>query len=527
MFRSLKAKLVIAFGLLIVVLFSLAGLYLVDSKERELTRSINDSIEVFSRLTGNKVVRDYGTYFEPGNFISFQAEINDLLSDSEFLSSITLITYAGEEVYDSNEDDVEAYKGEIRLIDDAVTLDRVQARNNSLLLEDGSVLYMKVNSDRDITFVDGNENFLENGLGDKDRIVNIITPVSGAFGVVYSMTYESLDQALFLAKMQIFVIAMIGLVLSLMLSYMISVSITNPLQLLKEGAMRIAQRDFSVRVFVKGRDEVGVLAQTFNKMAEDLEASTEAMLYKERVQKELELASQIQADLLPEGEVELEKFDVAGGLVAATEVGGDAFDYIKMRNNKRLIYLGDVTGHGVPAGIIASIVNAMLYVLRDMTDLKEILRKLNEVILDKTTMKVFMTMALVLLDEQKSSVQYVNAGHPPILYYSAKDKKVVEIRLQGMALGLSDKVAESSQLQEITMNPNDVLVMYSDGVPEAVNPSGVQYGMQKLRQIVQDAANDLYTAKGIKNAVVADVIQYIGNEPHRDDITVVVLKCSG
>jgi serine phosphatase RsbU (regulator of sigma subunit) len=525
MFRSLKAKLVISFGLLIVVLFSVTGLYLVDAKERELTRDINESIQVFSRLTGTQVVKHYGQFFEPGNFISFRREIYDLLQDSVFLDQIALIDYVGEKVYDSVEDDVEAYSGEARIVDDA-TLERVQARNSSLLLDDGRVIYLTVGSERQTVFVNENEEIVD-GLDDKDRIVNAIAPVASSFGVVYGMDYGSLDENLFVAKVQIVVLALIGLVLALMLSYMISVSITNPLKLLKEGADRIAKRDFSVRVSVKGKDEVGMLASTFNKMAEDLEASTEAMLYKERVQKELELAAQMQQELLPDEELETEFFDVSGGLVPATEVGGDAFDYIEMNDGRHLIYLGDVTGHGVAAGIVSSIANAMLYAMKGVSDLRELIARLNDVMLEKTTMKVFMTMALILWDEKKSTAYYVNAGHPPVLYYDSGEKKVTEVKVDGIALGLSDQLSGSTNMQKIRMKPNDVLVIYSDGVPEAVNLDGVQYGMQKLRAIVQDAANDLYTAKGIKNAILADVVQYIGEEERKDDMTVVVLKKKG
>lgn len=526
MFRSLKAKLVISFGLLILVLFSVTGLYLVDAKERELTSDINDSIQVLTRLTGSQVVKDYGQYLEPGNFIAFRGAIQDMLNDSPILASISLITYSGEKLYDSVVDDTEAYLGSPRMVDDT-TLERVQSRNSSLFLDDSRVLYMGVDQNKNRFFIDVNEKLLEEGLGEKDRIVNIVVPVADAFGVIYGVSYESLDANLVQARLEIAVIALIGLCLALMLAYMMSVSITNPLKLLKEGAGRIAQRDFSVRVAVKGKDEVGVLSQTFNKMAEDLEASTEAMLYKERVQKELELAAQMQEGLLPNEELSTETFEVAGGLVPATEVGGDAFDYIETEDGRHLIYLGDVTGHGVAAGIISSIVNAMLYAMRSVSDLRELIARLNDVLLEKTTMKVFMTMALVLWDEKKSTAYYVNAGHPPVLYYDSASQKVTEVKVDGMALGLSDKLSGNTKMQKIQMKANDVIVIYSDGIPEAPNAEGVQYGVQKLKAIMQDAATDLYTAKGIKNAILADVVQHIGDFEHKDDMTVVVLKKKG
>lgn len=341
------------------------------------------------------------------------------------------------------------------------------------------------------------------------------------------MNYSQLDARLAIARTQIIVAAIVGLVLTLMLSFMLSVSITNPIKELKKSALKLGKGDFKTRVKIKSKDEVGVLAQTFNKMAKDLEASTEARVYQERVQKELELASQIQQELLPSDKLELKHLDVAGGLIPASEVGGDAFDYIEMKNGCHLFYLGDVTGHGVAAGIISSIANAMLYGLRGENEISDVIHKLNDVVKAKTTAKVFITMALTFWNDKKRTLHYVNAGHPAILYYDAAKKKVTEVQQQGMALGFVDNLADIIKPQSIKMKKDDVIVMYSDGVPEAIGKKGEQYGMARFKRIVQDAGNDLYTSEGIKNAVLSDVIQYIGNKEHDDDITVVVLKGKG
>jgi len=143
----------------------------------------------------------------------------------------------------------------------------------------------------------------------------------------------------------------------------------------------------------------------------------------------------------------------------------------------------------------------------------------------KTTAKVFMTMAMALWDGEKNTAYYVNAGHPAVLYYDSEHKKLVDVKMHGMALGMTDEI--ETQMQKIEMKPNDVLVMFSDGIPEAVDKNGVQYGMQRLKRIVQDAANDLYTAKGIKNSILTDVVEYIDGGEHLDDMTVVVLKRKG
>jgi serine phosphatase RsbU (regulator of sigma subunit) len=523
MFRSLKTKLTFAFGSLIVVLFLGMGLFVVDGKESELQEDISSSSQVYAEFTASRVMGFYNTLHEPGNFLAFTREISSLSRQNSDISGIKLYSFSGVMLYDSEVEEFEAYDGNLRTVSTDKELDRLQSNRLSLLLEDGRVIYIKVDENKEITYVDSNEELVL-ALTNKDRIINIIKPYENAFAVEYVLDYSQLDQRLLSAKQQILFSALIGLILALMLSFMLSVSVTNPIASLKIGAAKIATGDFTHRVKVKTKDEIGSLAKTFNQMAGDLEKSIEATKYQERVEKELELATQIQEDLLPNEKVKLEHLDIAGGLIPASEIGGDAFDYISIGEGKHLIYLGDVTGHGVAAGIVASITSAVLYAFRNLNSLLDLAHALNEVIHAKTSHKVFVTMALGMWNEALNEFSYVNAGHPPILYYNAKERKVTELKLPGIAFGMLADVDGKLTEKKIKMEDDDVIVMYSDGVPEAVNEKGDQYGMSELKRIVQDAANDLYTAEGIKNAVLADVIEYIGQHAHSDDITVVVLK---
>jgi len=523
MFKSIKTKFTLAFGTLIVVLFVIVGSFMLDAKARELTGDIAESVQLFTQLSTESVMESYFNYLEPGNYIPFQRDLSGLLRRNSDINHLSITSYGGVVLFDSVEEEIAQYEGTIRTVIDSDELNRVQANHMSILMDSGELIYVKFNDDQSINYVDSNEERVK-APSDRSRITDIVVPYDNAYAITYLVNYSQLEERLKLARTQIIVAAVVGLVLTLMLSFMMSVSITNPIKELKKSALKLGKGDFKTRVKVKTKDEVGVLAQTFNKMAKDLEASTEARVYQERVQKELELASQIQQELLPSDKLELKHLDIAGGLVPASEVGGDAFDYIEMANGCHLFYLGDVTGHGVAAGIVSSIANAMLYGLRRENEISDVIHKLNEVIKAKTTAKVFITMALTFWNDKKRTLHYVNAGHPAILYYDSGKKKVTEVQQQGMALGFVDNLADIIKPQSIKMKKDDVIVMYSDGVPEAIGKKGEQYGMARFKRIVQDAGNDLFTAEGIKNAVLSDVIQYIGNKEHDDDITVVVLK---
>ncbi|MFA5792841.1 MAG: SpoIIE family protein phosphatase [Candidatus Gracilibacteria bacterium] len=525
MIRSLKAKFTLAFGTLTVVLFLALGMFLVNAKTEELSQDISTSTQNFASLTVSKVMENYTAYLEPGNFLPFSREISGILRKNEDVPNISITSYSGVILYDSIQEKIERYSDGLRTVTDQETSDRIQSNKSSVLYQNGRILYLKVDENKNVSYVDFNEKSVESPAL-TDRVVDIIVPYQNAYAVSYTVSYELMDERLREAKIQIGVIAGIGTLLTLMISFMLAVSITNPLKALTEGALRIASGDFGTQVIAKTKDEIGVLAETFNQMAKDLAASLEVKLYKERVTKELELASKIQNDLLPKGRLDLESLDVTGGLHPATEIGGDAFDFIQMDDGDHLIYLGDVSGHGVPAGIISSIANGLLYALRGETDLKEIASRINSVIQKKSSNTMFMTMALTEWNEKDKTLKYVNLGHLPLLYYDAENKKVMEIHLPGMALGLADEL-KNLQEQVLNLKPNDIVIMYSDGIPEARDAKNEQYGMQRLKRITQQAGDDLLTAEAIKNALFSDVMQFIGDQDHLDDITLVVMKRKG
>lgn len=523
MLHSLKAKFILAFGTLILLLFTVLGLFMVNAKTKELSKDITDSTQSYAQLTVNRIIEDYETYLEPGNFLAFSREMSALLRDNTSIASLKITTYGGVLLYDSLTEETSRYTSTVRTLTDATDIDRVQAGKLSLLLEDGRVIYLKIDEEKNVSYVNFNENPVDPPT-EADRIRNIVMPFQNEYAVTYEVSYELMLQRLQTARLQIVGAAGVGMLLTLLLSIMLSVSITNPLKALKEGALKLSTGDFTTQVLVKTKDEVGVLAKTFNQMARDLAAAIEVRVYKERVTKELELAAKIQTDLLPKTRVELPTLDLAGGLDPATEIGGDAFDFIPTSNGEQIIYLGDVSGHGVPAGLLSSIANALIYSMREEEDLKTLAIQINNVIQKKSTNTMFMSMGLTRFNPKTSTLKYLNAGHLPMLYYSAKEKKVSELRVPGIAFGMVDDLSNLVKVEEYTLEVGDVMVLYSDGFPEAQNEHNEQYSIQRLRRIVQQAGDDLLTAEGIKNAVFSDVIQFIGAREHLDDITIVVMK---
>lgn len=501
----------------------LGGFLLLKEKSLELTYDIYKNAKSFSELTAADIVELSENYLEQDSFLTFNREIKSVFKKNDDIESIYIATYSGDILYDSTTELTSQYSGSERLITDYDSLDRVQARNPSYLLESGRVVYIKEDADGAETFVDENERLVED-IYESDRVVNIIVPYDSQYAVIYGVTYDNLQSRINTTKQRIFVLMLIGVVIAFLLSYSLSSSVVKPVKLLEGGALKIATGDFKHRVPVRGKDELSVLSKAFNKMAADLDVSTKALVYKERVAKELELASKIQKEILPKEQPEIQGFDVMGGLIAADEVGGDCYDFITSQGGDHYLYLGDVTGHGVPAGLVSSVANALLYSVSEFTnDPKDILVNVNGILQEKTTTNMFMTMVLVKIDPSTGKVHYVSAGHNQVLKFDAAAKKVEELSSGGMALGMVADVEKVLEVHEVEMAKGDTLILYSDGIPEANDEKGEQYGMPRFKRAVSEYC-DLVTSHGVKNALLADVKEFMGKAVQADDMTVVIVK---
>lgn len=520
MFHSIKTKLIVAISVLIVVVLGLTALILINEKKQELSQDIYLKSKAFASLTAAKIVDFYDLYLKEGSFVYFNREIKGFFQKNEDLESIGVINYEGEILYDSQTEQAQQYQGETRLVEDESLLQRVQATYPSFLTKEGRVVYLKKTADSE-EYVDLNEKPVS-PLKIGEKVVNIVYPVGSKYVVVYAISYQHLQERIAQMATRIALLALLGILIALLLGYVLAGGITKPLQELKEGAVVIGQGDFKRRVEVKTKDEVGILAATFNKMAKDLEVSTKALIYKERVGKELELAAKIQKDILPQETPKVKGIDLSGGLIPATEIGGDCYDFIPVDKENLMVYIGDVAGHGVPSGLIVSVANALFHSYAELKDPRAILNKANQILRKKTTEQMFITLLFLHWNISKQKLTYVCAGHPQMIYYSAKDQKVIMLPGGGVALGMVPDISQLLKEEVVDLRKGDVLVLYSDGIPEA-KKGREEYGMGRLKRAVEEYA-PLENAEKIKEALLTDVQKFLGKSEQKDDITVVVVK---
>ncbi len=520
--KSLKSKLILVISTFVVGLLSVSALLQVREESRALTQDIFVNARSFAELTAANIVDDYKTYLIPESFVYFNREIEDVFVKNSDVERIRVAKYSGELLYDSASEGEEQYSGAMRQVESAILKEQLKSQNLSVLSESSDrVVYFK-KEDQGFEPVDFNEQSIED-LGRAERIDYIVQPVENEFAVIYDLTYEALQERIAATQFRILLFAVFGVSIGIIMAIVFGSGITRPLKILTKGAQILATGNLKHRVEVKTKDETRVLADSFNKMAAELEESTKALVYKERVGKELELAKDIQNNLIPKKIPQAPGIELSAGIIPAEEIGGDCYDFLPVDDNNMLMYLGDVTGHGVPSGIVVSIANALFYTFAGKMPMDEVLAMVNRVLKKKTTASMFLTLVLLNWDSANQKMTYVSAGHEQIIQYKAATGQVGLLPAGGLALGMIEDNSKTLIVREINFEPGDVLVLYSDGIPEAWQDEKHMYGMERFQQMVAKYGN-FDTAMAIRNALLADVYMFRQGYKQMDDITSIVIK---
>lgn len=255
------------------------------------------------------------------------------------------------------------------------------------------------------------------------------------------------------------------------------------------------------------------------------QAVENARLYDEEkslkmIEEELNFATDIQTNLLPKVNPVINGFDIAGKSIPAKEVGGDYYDFIPIDENKNAICLGDISGKGMPAAMLMANLQATLRGQALFTSSAgECLTRANKLLYRSTDLQKFATLFYGILETTESIFHFSNAGHdPPFLINS--NKEVTRLIKGGTVLGF----LEDYQFEEdfIKLNSNDTIVIYSDGITEALNEKSEEFGEDRLLAILKE--NIKSSADMIIEEVFNAIKKFVNDVSQSDDITIVVIK---
>jgi len=312
-----------------------------------------------------------------------------------------------------------------------------------------------------------------------------------------------------------------------------SLRISKPIQQLAQRADQIARGDLTTRVEIQSTDEIGLLAENFNFMADRLQILLEETAAKAVLEKEMELAKTIQETLVPSSEViQRGAIQIIGHFQPATQCGGDWWAVYGLPGDRELVIIGDVTGHGVPAAMITAAAKAACDVGRalegDRITSARILEIMNHAIYESARRKFVMTCFACVIDQKTRTITYANAGHNfPYLYRQASTLKEGEspftvLMSRGNRLGdvPESTFAENTQ----TLRPGDKIVFFTDGLIECESPAGEEFGEKRLRQAIGQTAE--LSPAATRDAIMAQAAQFYADKPRKDDITLLVAQIS-
>jgi len=334
--------------------------------------------------------------------------------------------------------------------------------------------------------------------------------------------------------------------------YAISGRITAGLSQLAHAAKRLQAQDYSVRVDIPSRDEVGAVGVAFNSMAEEIRYHTANLenLVAERTRElekangaitalnarlesensrlgaELDIARKIQMMVLPRPDElsTVPKLDIAGYMAPADEVGGDYYDVLQ-NGNRVKVGIGDVTGHGLESGVLMLMVQSVARALQEQgkDDPREFLEVLNRAIyknVERTRTDKHLSLAFLDYADKRITL---SGQHEEVLVVRASgEMERIDTMDLGFPVGLESEIGPFIDTRDIDIDSGDIVILHTDGVTEAEAPDGELFGFDRLSESARRHRDR--SAEEVKAAIIGDLMAFIDTQKIHDDITLVVMK---
>ena len=282
--------------------------------------------------------------------------------------------------------------------------------------------------------------------------------------------------------------------------------------------------ELAVPIVVANGIGAGIFAFIIRNLIRERKTTADKEKYRRELERktfELETARSMQQTFLPEFTPRLEGFDMAAFSLPALEVGGDFYDFISIAPGKWGIVIADVSGKGFPAALFMAL--SRTYVRASAmgkATASDAICMANNLIAQDDRSGMFVTLFYAVLDLQKKELHYVNAGHNPPLLYKGCGGDTVSLGAQGIALGVMDEIR--LQEVELSLEDNDVVVFYTDGITEAMNGKEEQFGQERLIELITQNSN--LSAQELTDKIKDSVIDFTRGQAQFDDLTLIVLK---
>ncbi|MDA3960951.1 MAG: PP2C family protein-serine/threonine phosphatase [Planctomycetota bacterium] len=320
------------------------------------------------------------------------------------------------------------------------------------------------------------------------------------------------------------IILMIALVMAV--ANLLAAKITHPVRVLMNDMRIVAQGNLDHRTKAHSTDEVGILAEEFNVMTQTLKTAQDALVEQEKARYELQIAKEVQQQLLPAQLPDVPGYEPAAFYRGAKEVSGDYYDFIPLGDGLWGFIVADVSGKGIPGSMVMAVTRTIIRLVatKHRHNAAETLKETNRLIAKQIKRGMFVTAFYAVLDTTSGTLTLASAGHNPMVVYRHEARKIELAGPKGIAIGFNEGPLFDKNVQQFQMQigKGDLFAIYTDGFPEAMDEQNEEFGDEEFYKRI--GAYGAQGAQGVIDGCLKDVTEHRGRAAQSDDLTMIVVR---
>ena len=371
-------------------------------------------------------------------------------------------------------------------------------------------------------------------LYEKEMLNYLISPIESGgneIGQVHISYSEGLlAQQINSERYKIIALTIIGLAFGIGGIYLLSNYFVSPIVRITERVRRFSSGDTETELPLEGVEEYFEISKALNEMMSRLRRDRENIVERERVAKEIQVAGEIQKTLLPGNLPAIPGLKLDAFYRAASRISGDLYDVFRIDNQNYCLLVADVSGKGIPASLIMSVLRTVIRILaRGKKTAHAIMSSVHEYIKDDIPPGIFITVFLGIYNSISREFNFVSAGHNPLIFLNSSSNQINLINPPGPPLGLpldgNKPFPDRLKQHFLHISPGDILFVYTDGITEAMNKVSDKYGLERLKGIFEEhvANRSIENPKEITETILSDIDRHCGMATQADDITFIVI----
>ncbi len=302
----------------------------------------------------------------------------------------------------------------------------------------------------------------------------------------------------------------------------------RPVRSITDSLKRIDFDNIVLDIPLRARNEFGYLAETLRVMGDRLNRAQKELIEQDRIAREMEIAREIQNNILPQEYPKHSRFEFCGAYRSAREVGGDYYDFIEFDDHRLGLLVADVSGKSLPGMLVMLLTRDMVRkITRGVHRPDQVLSEVNRELGSNIKRSMFVTMFFGLLDSRSGRFQFASAGHNPLIVMNTASGRIRLFKTKGYPLGMMppDQFDKRIELSELTLEAGDWIIQYTDGINEAQNESREEFGMERFTELISELRH--HQPHDFAGQVLRRHQQFVGDAPQYDDITLLAMKWGG